>query len=190
MEIGIIYEPKYADTTSETMALNATEEPMLIRPKSIETTAHKPMEYSGRCVLGSTCTKFVSFGWSTVGKESVADLLDPRTPRETVITSESPSDSRSSSENGHSAENEQNQQQRCQASRESIGSQGFLENFHKCESSRRAECIWDASDAEENCNKHAKTKQTIDKHTGHQGPRDGDSCVLDLFAHVDGAIST
>ena len=58
IEIGIMYDPKYAATTSETIALKATEEPMLIRPKSMEMTADKPMEYRGKCVVGSTCAQW------------------------------------------------------------------------------------------------------------------------------------
>ena len=133
--------------------------------------------------------EIVSLRCTTRGKP-IAYLLDPRASWETVVTSESPGDTRSSSKNCHSAENEENQKQSRQAGREPVGTQSFLEDFHKGESSRWGKGIFDAANAEQNCNKHAKTKKTIDKHTSHQSPGNGCSGLSDLLAHVDSTIST
>ena len=122
--------------------------------------------------------------------KSVASLLDPRTSRKTVITSESPSDTRGSSKDRHSAENEEHQQQSRQTSSKPVRTQGFLENFHEAESSRWCESIINVSDAEQDSDQHTKAKNAVDEHTRHQGLGNGCSGLLDFLAHVDGAIST
>lgn len=52
--IGMPYEPKKHAIVSDTIALKATVEPMLIRPSSSEITDDKAIDQSGRCVVGWT----------------------------------------------------------------------------------------------------------------------------------------
>lgn len=53
-DIGIAYEPQKPATRRETMALNATLEPMLIRLNNNEMIAVSKIDHNGRRVLGCT----------------------------------------------------------------------------------------------------------------------------------------
>jgi len=73
--------------TSETMALKATDEPMLIKASRKLDKVHKAMEYSGNSVLGSTCgIASIQVVWSV----EVTYVAEVAVSGETFLSGESP----------------------------------------------------------------------------------------------------
>ena len=85
--IAVRYEMKRPAMVSETMALKATVEPMLMRPMIAETTAQKPMDRRGSAVRLSTWERKPENGSPlSLANAQVCREAEARKPNEAQVT--------------------------------------------------------------------------------------------------------